>query len=192
MLRTFKVRMLLAIFIVVIVGLALQSGNGSRQIVEPVIKYILTEDYGLEQKISAFIEGIGKDEVEDLTPSSANIGLQVPCEFLSIERAYGWYWNDKQEQQEFSPVIRLKVHEKSLVRPVYDGEVSQISEDADGYSVMVRHEGDLYSSYGALKEVLVESGARVEKNSILGKTGQYLLFEIKDKDGPLNPNYIFE
>lgn len=192
MLGTFRVRMLLAIFIVVIVGLAMQSGNGSRHIVEPVITYILTEDYGLEQKISGFIEGIRNDEVQELTPSSSNIGLQVPCEFLSVERSYGWYWNDKKEQQEFSPVIRLKVHEKSLVRPIYDGEVSQILEDTDAYSVIVRHEGDLYSSYGALKEVLVESGARVDKNSILGKTGQYLLFEIKDKDGPLNPNYIFE
>ena len=192
MLGTFKVRMLLAIFIVVITGLAMQSENSSRHIVEPAIRYILTEDYGVEQKISGFIEDIRRDQAGPLTPSSGNIGLQVPCEFLSIEKSYGWYWNDKEEKQEFSPLIRLKVHEKSQVRPVYDGEVSQILEGKDGYSVLLRHEGEFYSSYGALHEVLVERGEKVDKSSILGKTGQYLLFETKDKDGPINPNFIFE
>ena len=56
---------------------------------------------------------------------------------------------------------------------------------------MIQHEQNYISSYSGLKEVLVEVGDQVEKSDVLGKTSEYLYFELKDADGAVNPGNLF-
>ena len=49
MLGSFKTRLLIVIVIVTLAGLAMQSNNGSREVVEPVIAYVM-KDYQIETK----------------------------------------------------------------------------------------------------------------------------------------------
>ncbi len=191
MLGSFKIRMLLVIFIVALVGLSIQSEHSSKKIIEPVIKYIL-KDYGVEKNISAFVKNVRQSEDERVIPTTGKSMLQVPCNFLEIERKYGWYWNPKKKQQQFSPGVRLRVKENTIVRPVLEGQVMEISRNNEGRTVLIKHNGDFYSFYGGLKEVLVDKNAAAHMDSVIGKTSSSLQFEIRNQDGPLNPQKLFE
>lgn len=189
MLGSFKTRLLIVIVIVTLAGLAMQSNNGSREVVEPVIAYVL-KDYGVEKKIAAFIHNV-RDNRSVITVSG-DAATQVPCEYLELIRKYGWYWDPVEQKQSFYPGLSLKVKDNTLVKPVLAGKVAKISRGSKGRTVLLRHENGIYSLYGGLKEVLVEEGGRVGLDDALGKCGGSLYLEMKNQDGPLNVNYLFE
>jgi len=62
MLGSFKTRLLLVIILVTVAGLAMQSNNGSREVVEPVITYVM-KDYQIEKKVATFAHNIVKAAV---------------------------------------------------------------------------------------------------------------------------------
>ncbi len=189
-LGSFRVRMLLVIVIVTLVGLSVQSGHRSKEIVEPVIKYIL-QDCALDRDIATFIENMHRTK-EDEVPVTADNQLQVPCEFIRIERNFGWYWNQDKNCQEFSPGVDLQVEENTDVRSILEGKVLEIKENEDGLQVFIEHGNGFYSFYGGLKEVSVAEKAVVKTSEVLGKTGKYLHFEVRNQEGPLNPQQLFE
>jgi len=189
MLGSFRIRMLLVIVIVTLVGLSIQSGHCSKEVIEPVIRYML-KDYDLDKSISAFIENMRSTEEE--IPTGGSSRLQAPCEIISIERNYGWYWNQDKGCQEFSSGVELKVKEDTIVRPILEGKVSEISQNSEGYQIVVEHDNAFYSLYAGLKEVLVKEKDNVKTDDFLGKTQERLYFEIRNEDGPLNPQQLFE
>lgn len=191
MLKSFKLRLLLVIFTVAFIGLALQSGNRSRDLVEPVIKYIMT-DYGVEKKFANWVQNWQDSNSAGMVPAESKQVLQKPCEFLSIEQSYGWQWNQSNKKQEFFPGYYLRVKDNTLVKPVLAGQIIELSSNKDGRTLLIKHSEDLYSLYGGLKEILVEKGAKVENNHILGKTGEHLYLEIRNREGPQNPQQLFE
>jgi len=73
-----------------------------------------------------------------------------------------------------------------------DGVVADITEDDRGRTVLIDHGGGLLSSYGGLKEVLVDTGNEVKKENPLGKAGEKLYFQMTSDNEPLNPNTLFE
>lgn len=189
MLKTFKLRLLLVIFLVAFTGWALQSGNSSRDLVEPVIKYVLT-DYGVEQRIADWLQNLRTSE--SAVPATSKNALQLPCEYISIEQNYGWQWQENQKKQEFSPGVLLKVKDNTLIKPVCPGQVMELSSNEDGRTVLVKHSDNLFSLYGGLKEILVEEGSKVNANQILGKTGEHFYIEIRNREGPQDPQQLFE
>jgi len=190
-LGSFRIRMLVVIIIAALVGLSLQSEHSSKKIVEPVIKYVM-KDYGLQENMTQYLSKFKDERNTEPLAVSTNTSLQQPCDFVDIERKYGWHWNENSQQQEFFPAVLIKVEENSLVKPVYEGRVADISSDERGKTVLIDHGGSLYSSYGGLKEVLVEKDRDLNKDSIIGRTGPELYFQMTSKDGPLNPNKLFE
>ncbi len=189
MLGSFKTRMLIVIVIVTLAGLAMQSNNGSREVVEPIIVYVL-KDYGVEKKIATFVHNVRDDR--SIISVSGDAAMQVPCAYLELTQKYGWYWDPAEQKQSFYPGLSLKVEENTLVKPVMAGKVARISSDSKGRTVLLQHEDEVYSLYGGLKEVLVEEKAEVELNDTLGKCGDNLYLEMRNQDGPLNVNYLFE
>lgn len=190
MLGSFKIRMLIVIVIAALVGLVMQYDHGSRRIVEPALAYIM-KDYHVEQKIGHFIDNVKRAEPETV-PTSGSQTLQAPCEFISIENSYGWYWNPETKRQEFSPGITLKVKENSMVKPVLPGQIIEIKGNISDRKILIKHNGDFSSEYDGLSEVLVNEKDWVKHNTVLGKTGSRLYFQVKNQDGPLNPNDIFK
>ncbi|MDD2619169.1 MAG: M23 family metallopeptidase [Syntrophomonadaceae bacterium] len=191
MLKSFKLRLLLVIFIVAFVGLALQSGNTSRSLVEPVIKYVLT-DYGVEKNIVNWIDNWRQIKSEISVPAESRSTLQIPCEYISIEKGYGWQWETNDKKQVFIPGVYLGVKDNTLVKPVLAGQVVELSNNEKGRTLLIKHNENLFSLYGGLKEILVEEGSQVEANQILGKTGENLYLEIRNREGPQNPQQLFE
>jgi murein DD-endopeptidase MepM/ murein hydrolase activator NlpD len=189
MLGSFKTRLLIVIVIATLAGLAMQSNNGSREVVEPVIAYVL-KDYGVEKKIATFVHNVRDDR--SIISVSGTAAMQLPCEYQELTQRYGWYWDEEEEKQRFYPGLSLKVDENTLVKPVMAGEVIEISQDSTGRTVLMQHDDEVCSLYGGLKEVLVEENTRVELEDALGKSGSSLYLEMRNQDGPLNVNYLFE
>lgn len=191
MLGSFRIRLLMVMLVVTLAGLSLQSENATRQYIEPAVQFIL-KDYGANLRLEHMISRLLHVGQEKDAPVSSSTVLQVPCEYSSIEKKYGWYWNEENRKQEFCPGIYLQVKENSLVRPVLPGKVEAISVDGKEKSVLIKHEGDLYSYYEGLGEVLVSKSEQVNTDQLLGRTGQRLYFQLKNAEGPLNPNQLFE
>ncbi|SHG78779.1 Peptidase family M23 [Thermosyntropha lipolytica DSM 11003] len=190
MLGSFRWRMLLALLLAIFASLSLQSGHSSQKVVEPALRYIL-RDYGVEDKIISLLQG--KEHEDEVLPASADtIKWQKPCDFLYVEKPYGWYWNEKSKRQEFSPGIKCKVKNNSPVKPVMKGIVEEIGENDKGRYLLLRHDDAFFSLYGGLKEILVQKGDKVDKDDILGKSTDFLYLEIRDEEGPINPESIIE
>ncbi len=191
MLGSFRIRMLVVIVIAALAGLSMQSEHSSKKIVEPVIRYVM-KDYGVQENIVQYWSELKINKNAETVPVSNTTTLQQPCEFADIEREYGWHWNEESQQQEFFPAVLINVEDNSEVKPIYEGRVADISSDERGKTVLIDHGGSLYSSYGGLREVLAEKGHEVDKDTIIGRTSQELYFQMTSKDGPLNPNKLFE
>ncbi len=191
MLGSFRIRMLLVILIAALVGLSMQSEHSSNKIVEPVIKYIM-KDYGVQDTLAQYLHQIQGEPQDDTLPVSGETILQLPCEFIDIEKSYGWYYNQESQQQEFYPALVIKVEEGTGVKAVYAGQVADISDDEGKKTVLIDHGGGLCSSYGGLQEVKARPGQQVTTDTLIGLSSQQLFFQITGEDGPLNPNRLFE
>jgi len=191
MLGSFKMKMLVVIIIAALAGLSIQSDHSSKKLVEPVIKYIL-KDYGVEDRIALYVCRIKENRNAETVSVSSPTTLQLPCEFREIEREYGWYWNEEANQQEFFPAVLVEVQQNSVVRPIYEGIVADISSDERGRTVLIDHGGGLFSSYGGLREIMVDKGVEVTRDTAIAKNGEQLYFQISSNDGPLNPKKLFE
>ncbi|MBO8158778.1 M23 family metallopeptidase [Thermosyntropha sp.] len=190
MLGSFRFRMFIVLIIAIFTSISLKAGHESKAVVEPVLRYIL-RDYGFESKIAAFLENY-QEEHEEVPVMSKGIRWQKPCEFLYVIQKYGWYWNEKEKRQEFSPGIRIKVKNNSLIKPITEGVVEEIGSDKKGRYVLIKHDESFFSLYGGLKEILVTEKSKVDKETILGKSTDVLYMELRDQEGPINSNSIVE
>lgn len=191
MLGNFKIRFLLVIVMAAMVGLIMQSGHSSKRVMEPVLHYIMYTDYDIKEVFSPYINLPGVDKIENL-PATTGTVLRMPCDFLDIERNYGWYWSSQAGKTEFCPGIYLKVTDNTLVKPILPGMVEYVQKDRTDGKVRIKHEGNLVSIYGGLKEIMVDNNTRLAEGQALGKTGEHFYFEVRSQDGPVNPQSIFK
>jgi len=192
MLRRFKLKLLLVIVLVTAVGLAMQSGNSSKQVLEPVLKYMMENRYDVGSLISRYVNIPGSTNIYNTLPVSGGNVLRQPCEFLSVEHNYGWHWNQEEHKQKFCPGIYLRVKDKTAVKPILSGQVVEVNRTAGLGDVLISHDNNFFSLYGGLKEILVESGSKVGEDRLIGRTGESFYFEARGKDGPVNPQSIFQ
>ena len=192
MLQRFKIRLLAVIALVAVVGFIMQSGQASRQVVEPVLKYIMCDQYDVGAFISQYVHIPGTNEAAGLLPVAGGQVLQPPCQIVSIQRNYGWYWDQTEKKQKFSSGVVLEVNPGAAVNPIVGGQVLETGTAAGQGSVLVQHAGEFYSFYGGLLQTEVETGQTVAPNDVLGKSGANLYFEIRSQDGPVNPHSLFE
>lgn len=190
MLGSFKVRFLIVIIIVTAVGFLWQSSDNTRRLVEPTVRYVMGTDYNIKEIASQWISNM-KSSRSRTIPAAATDTIQVPCKFSSIKRNYGWYYDEDLQKQEFYPGICLNVDNNTLVKPVLAGKVAKISGNTGNRTVLIEHNDKLFSSYEGLKEVLVDNNEIINKNAAIGKTGSTLYFEIRNQDGPIDPQSIF-
>jgi murein DD-endopeptidase MepM/ murein hydrolase activator NlpD len=190
MIGSFRVRLLAVIVISALIGFLMQSSNSSRETIEPVIKYIMGKDYNVGEVVSNVVTNI-KDYYR-AAPVTSEMVVQMPCNFIRIDRNYGWFFNLKENKQEFYPGVNLRVEDNSLVRPVMPGQVDKITIEGDSRSILIKHDNGQYSLYGELNEILVNENDKIILDSVLGKSGSNLYFELRNQDGPMDPQYIFK
>ncbi|MEQ8200905.1 MAG: peptidoglycan DD-metalloendopeptidase family protein [Syntrophomonadaceae bacterium] len=192
MLQNFKIRLLVVIILVAVVSVIMQPGRTSRQAVEPVLKYIMHNRYDVGAVISKYVHIPGTNEAAGLLPVSGGQVLQPPCEIISIQRNYGWYWDKTEKKQKFSSGVILEVSPGTTVKPIVGGQVMETGAVGGQGSVLIKHAGEFYSFYGGLVQTGVEPGQAVELGDVLGASGANLYFEVRSKDGPVNPHSLFE
>ena len=188
MLGSFKRRLLLVIVLVTIVGLIMQSGDRSRQAVEPVLRYIMTTDYPVEETLGRWFD---RQTVRSLPVDNPAL-LKCPCDFVRVERHYGWHWDTDHYRQGFFPGISLQVKKNTPVYPVFQGEISKVDPQNPQRQIVIDHGQQFLSYYGGLEQIMVKPGERIQSNTILGKTGDQLYFEIRTEEGPVDPHSIFK
>ena len=189
MLGSFRIRMLAVVIIVVIVGLIVQSGHSSSDYVRLALSDYVLKDYHLQEQVAELVNNFNK--VSEPIPVISLTSLQPPCKIIEVEQGFGPYLNEKSNKPGFSPGVSVVVEPNTLVRPVLPGKVVELSWEKNEGRVLIQHEQNYFSSYSGLKEVLVEEGDQVKRNDILGKTSEYLYFELKDADGAVNPGNLF-
>lgn len=96
--------------------------------------------------------------------------------------------------------ILYKSDNEYNILSILDGEIIDVKEDPIlGYSVEIKHDNNLISSYSGLKNIIVKKNDKINQGSVIGKSGEIkfdeviknsLLFELI-KDGKyVNPeNY---
>lgn len=191
MIGSFRMRLLVVILIAMLVGLSLQSNHSSRYVLEAVLSNYVLKDYGVEEKLALLLENTRSRMTDKEVPVLADSEMQSPCTYLTVARRYGWSWNEQSRKQEFHPGVTLIVKENTLVRPVLSGEVVEVSRQEEGRTVLIKHGEKLFSYYQGLQEVLVREAQQVDQNHILGKTGKTLYFELRDENGPMDPQSLF-
>jgi len=191
MLGSFRIRLLVVILITMLVGLSLQSDHSSRYVVEAVLSNYVLKDYGVEEKLALLVENTRSRMTDKEVPVLAESEMQTPCSYLTVAQRYGWSWNEQTRKQEFHPGVTLVVKESTLVRPVLSGEVVEVSRQEEGRTILIKHGEKLFSYYQGLEEVLVRENQQVNQDQILGKTGKTLYFELRDEDGPMDPQSLF-
>lgn len=189
--RSFKLKLLAVIVLVAVVGLIMQNGHGSRQLVEPVLKLIMDNRYDVSGLIAQYIPIDDSNDILSQLPVSAGLVIRQPCQFTSMQRHYGWYWDQGKKKESFSPGVILEVADKTEVKTMLPGQVIEVSKNADLSSVLIAHEANLTSFYSGLMDATVKPGGIVKDNEIIGHTGRSLYFEVRGKDGPVNPQSIF-
>lgn len=189
--RSFKLKLLVVLVLVAVAGLIMQNGQRSRQLVEPVLKLILENKYDVSGLIAQYIPINDRNDISSLVPVSTGMVLRQPCQYAAIQRHYGWYWDQGQRKESFSPGITLDVSENTEVRTILPGQVIEVSRTAGLSSVLITHEANLTSLYSGLKDVTIKQGAIVSDNQIIGHTDRSFYFEVRGKDGPVNPQSIF-
>ncbi|PKM77439.1 MAG: hypothetical protein CVU90_07450 [Firmicutes bacterium HGW-Firmicutes-15] len=192
MMRSFKLRLLGVIVLVAVVGLFMQSGQDNRQLVEPVLEYMMDNKYDVGKLISRYVDVPGAVDLTKVLPVSGGTILRQPCEFLDIEHSYGWHWSQEEHKQTFCSGIYLKVKDNTTVKPILGGQVLEITRAANQGTVLIKHDANIYSLYGGLKEILVDKGSNVGEDKLIGRTGESFYLEVRGKDGPVNPQSIFK
>ncbi|HZK86711.1 MAG TPA: hypothetical protein VFC40_01950 [Syntrophomonas sp.] len=75
MFASFKIRLLMVIVLASVLGLIMQSNSPGKQAVEPVLQYIMKNDYDLNQAFSNFISRPGNQDIDKLPPSTRKVFL---------------------------------------------------------------------------------------------------------------------
>lgn len=193
MLQNFKIKLLLVIVFVAAVAVMMQSGQTGRQVVEPVLRYVMYDQYDVGAFISRHVHIPGTKGTNDLQLVVGGQVLQPPCEIISIQRNYGWYWDKTEKKQKFSSGVVLEVASGTRVKPITGGQVVETDTVSGLDSVLIEHEGGFYSFYGGLVQTNMKRGQTVGPSDVMGASGgANLYFELRSKDGPVNPHSLFE
>jgi len=184
--RSFKTRLILAMIMIVVVTWAYQGQGQTRATVESWLSYATTKNYD----VSRWLKSVWIEEITQ--PAVSTSALRLPCSFTGVARHFGWYYNPRTGTQAFNPGVVLKIEPDTPVYPVLRGTVSSVTLQENGYQVVLQHGDAMVSVIRGLREVTVKTGETVEESTPLGWGADLLYLEIKNKDGPINPEGFLE
>ena len=136
----------------------------------------------------------------DPTPAQS-IVFDAPVATVDIGCDYSMdalVWNSTLRHYAVHNGIDFKGEDGTNVLCVYDGVVSSVGYDMlNGYTVTIRHNDTLYTSYGSLNEPTVKVGQNVRKGDVIGTMGNtagkeysmgpHLHFSVYENDRATDP-----
>ena len=136
----------------------------------------------------------------DPTPAQS-IVFDAPVATVDIGCDYSMdalVWNSTLRHYAVHNGIDFKGEDGTNVLCVYDGVVSSVGYDMlNGYTVTIRHNDTLYTSYGSLNEPTVKVGQSVRKGDVIGTMGNtagkeysmgpHLHFSVYENDRATDP-----
>jgi len=195
MLGSFWARLLFVLLVLVAVLGIVNFHSSAWYRVEPVLEYMMKDDYALDEKLWNWLKP--RDLEEQSTPEKERVTstgvVQSPCAGGAVIRHFGWRWNPEDQRQEFSPGVAIRLPDGSAIRAVLGGTVERITqEEDDRREIIVRHGANLISVYRGIKEVFVNVGDNVSSGQTIGKSRDVFEFELRNQEGPLNPEPLFQ
>ncbi len=178
---SFKTRLVIALILIIAVTWAYPVTGQQDGLIGSLLSYTTSTDYD----VSGWLKSIWEDQV--LSPAASTSALRLPCDYIEVVRHFGWYYNARTGDQAFNPGVVLRIKSGTPVYPVLSGEVVSVSLQENGYQVVLEHSEDLTSVVRGLREVRVEEGETVDESTPLGRGGELLYLELKNQDGPINP-----
>ena len=118
---------------------------------------------------------------------------------VRIERAYGAYTDQRLQTKVYHKGIDIRVPPKTLVKAVFDGKIAY-ADWFVGYGkiVIVDHDGEYFTLYAHLSDILKSVGDQVVVGEPIAKVGDtgslkgaYLYFELRKKGISENPEPWF-
>ncbi|NLW44439.1 MAG: M23 family metallopeptidase [Syntrophomonadaceae bacterium] len=178
---SFKTRLLIALILIIAVTWAYSENGQQDGLIQSLLSYTVNTDYD----VSGWLQSIWDDG--GLSPAASTSALRLPCSYTEVVRHFGWYYNARTGDQAFNPGVVLRIEPGTLVYPVLSGEVTSVTLQENGYQVVLKHSEDLTSVVRGLREVRVEEGETVKETTPLGRGAELLYLELKNQDGPINP-----
>ncbi len=134
-------------------------------------------------------------------PTTEPIVFGLPVDAVDIIKDYApdtLVWNSTLRHYAVHNGIDFGGEDGANVRCVCDGVISAVGYDMlNGYTVTVKHNDKLYSSYGSLNEPTVKVGQSVKKGDVIGtmgtsasneySSGPHLHFSVYENDAPTDP-----
>lgn len=178
---SFKTRLLIALILIVAVTWVYQGSSQPQKVIRSLLSYTTTKDYD----VGRWAESIWNDQI--VSPAVSTSAFHLPCSFTEVVRHFGWYYNARTGTQAFNPGVVLRIDAGTQVYPILQGEVSSVSLQENGYQVVLQHGDALTSLVRGLREISVDEGEKVDETVPLGKGADLLYLELKNEDGPINP-----
>lgn len=120
-------------------------------------------------------EGFTPDEPAPLSDASAAVAATAPLESGTLTSGYGERLHPIDGAEEFHTGVDIAAPQGTPLRAVYDGEVTEVGEDARlGRYVRLRHGSGIEIVYGHCEEVTAEQGDAVTAGqtvALVGSTG---------------------
>lgn len=104
----------------------------------------------------------------DFSNNRGKLPWPVDNGFVSIP--FGVYVIDETNVKGDNPGLTIGTQKGSVVKAVFDGEVSAIHNYGEAAAVVIRH-GKYFTSYSNLSAVNVSKGARVKTGQVIGRAG---------------------
>ncbi len=195
MLGSFRFRLFVVLLVLAAVLVILNVRSSAWYRVQPVLEYMMKDDYDINRELWGWFAT--SDLREKLTPEKQPVSstgvVQSPCAGGEVIRHYGWHWDSLDQRQKFSPGVAIRLPDSSVIRAVLGGTVERITQvEGDSHEILVRHGANLVSVYRGMKEVVVSVGDSVRTGQVIGKSRDLFEFELRNQEGPLNPEPLFQ
>lgn len=181
--QSFKIRTVIALALIVALTWTIKGIPAVSGWLQPALNYTLNTNYD--------VMGWGQNifHTSDIEESHTVLepALRAPCIYSRIVRHFGWFYDPETKKQDFNSGIVLQIDEQVPVYPVFAGKVSDINLDDNCSEVIIQHGNSLISVTRGLQQIYVKKGQAVEEDTELGTAVELLYFELRSREGPVNP-----
>jgi murein DD-endopeptidase MepM/ murein hydrolase activator NlpD len=182
MLEKFKFRLLLVLILVTACFLLMQNAY-YRQVLQPVLFYVMRPNDMLEEAIGLVFDGRGGG-----SDAGAAGPLTAICDYEAVLKPFGWT-TGADGQEVFCNGVYLDTLQHVPVCAVVSGRVEKILLTETTLGALLQGEG-LTCFYSGLETLVVEEGQEVAAGSMIGYSGAAVYFEMRDGTGAINPAYM--
>ncbi|MGE5418256.1 MAG: peptidoglycan DD-metalloendopeptidase family protein [Acidobacteriota bacterium] len=186
--QSVKMRAVIALALIVVLTWMIKGSPIMARWLQPALHYTLKTNYD----VMGWGQNIFRTADIEESRNVLEPALRAPCIYSRIVRHFGWVYDPKTKKQDFNSGLVLQVDEQVPVYPVFAGKVADVNLDDDCSEVVIQHGNSLISVTRGLQQVYVRKGQVVEEDTELGTAVDLLYFELRSREGPVNPEELLK